>query len=466
MAGLANWAVPADPAEAWQTVSGAVGWGDEAARAGAIAEGLERLAAAQVPLPLRTRASLAADAGASWLDVDDFALFSPAQREAAGFPWPMRSAPGDLFAEVHRLRPGRLQGRNSPVAGAAGDSGQPAHAGGAVPTGQRAGAGQADTVWVPQELVGLGPRQGVARLPSTSSGLAAHRDGVQGPWLALLRALQELLERDALTVTWLHGLGGQEIAVPAHWQARAARLGGELRAFNLTQAWNPQRVVAVAGGAPQQGQPRWVLGVACRASVAEALEKAALEWAQSLAFAGYMLRERAHRLPREAARLRRFDEHAAFYSLRPDLWPQWPLLRHAQPCTATALEPSATWPGTTPAAATRVEWIATPAVAAQPATAAAAAPIGGAGGTAQAQVEALVQRLHQAGIELLYRELTTRDVAAAGVRVMRAVSPQLAQLHADERAPFLGGRTSDWRWRYPQAQPHGPFPNPLPHPLG
>ncbi|MFT4243004.1 MAG: YcaO-like family protein [Acidovorax sp.] len=400
VAGLANWAVPPDPAEAWQTVSGAVGWSHADARAAAIAEGLERLAAAQVPLPLRSRADLA-QAGERVVDEDGFALFSPAQRQSPGFAWPMPPSPQDWFAPVHPLLPG-------------------------LPPGTA-------PVWVPQELVGLGPRRGAARLPSTSSGLAAHADGAHGPWLALLRAAQELLERDALTVTWLHGLGGREIAVPAHWQARAARLGGVLRAFDITQAWNPHPVIAVLGGAPWQGQPRWVLGMACRATAAAALEKAALEWAQSLAFAGYMLGERAQALPREPAQLRRFDEHAAFYSLRPDLWAQIPLLRHARPAEEKH----------------------------------------GGGqdmpderALALAQLNHLLERLRGAGIDLLYRELTTRDVAATGLRVMRVLSPQLAQLHADESAPFLGGRTVDWRWRYPWAQPHGPFPNPLPHPLG
>lgn len=415
VAGLANWAVPPDPAEAWQTVSGAVGWSDAQARAAAIAEGLERLAAAQVPLPVRRRADLAA-CGERMLDESQFALFSPAQHQTPGFAWPLTRSPDDGFAPVHCLLPNLLKG------GA--DTAPPA------------------PVWVPQELVGLGPRSGVARLPSTSSGLAAHGDGVHGPWLALLRAAQELLERDALTVTWLHGLGGREIAVPAHWQARATRLGGTLRAFDLTQAWNPHPVIAVTGGAPQQGQPRWVLGVACRASAAQALDKAALEWAQSLAFAGYMLSERAHELPREAAELRRFDEHAAFYSLRPELWLQVPLLRHAEPVCALSADAQSEEPGRGNQDFTQEKQ------------------------RARMHLLQLTQSLQDAGITLLYRELTTRDVAAAGLRVMRVISPELALLHSDERAPFLGGRTADWRWRYPWAQPHGPFPNPLPHPLG
>ena len=451
VAGLHNWAVPADAAEPWQSVSGAVAWQAAAAEAGAISEGLERLAAAQVPLALQTRAQLLAS-GEAMLDETQFALFSQAQRAAPGAIWPMPQQGDDWFAQVHRLRFGEAP----------------------------------SSVWVPQELVGLGPREGAARMPSTSSGLAAHRDSVHGPWLALLRAAQELLERDAFAVTWLHGLGGRELPVPAHWAARAQALGGTLRAFDLTQTWNPHPVIAMLGGAPMEGAPRWVLGLACRATLDAALEKAALEWAQSLAFAGFMLRERAHQLPRQAADLRGFDEHAAFYSLRPELWAELPLLAHAKPVNLNSCS-SQYWLEHQQKLAAGLSTAEEVTGAAQPRNS-----MRGLGGVqdhdepgaqsevksdaqkqvdadlraAKPQLQALTQQLHGAGIELLYRELTTRDVAAAGLRVMRVLSPQLAQLHADERAPFLGGRTPDWRWRYPQGEPHGDFPNPMPHPLG
>ncbi len=451
VAGLHNWAVPADAAEPWQSVSGAVAWQAAAAEAGAIAEGLERLAAAQVPLALQTRDQLLAS-GAAVLDETQFALFSQAQRAAPRAIWPVPQQGDDLFAQVHRLRFGEAP----------------------------------SSLWVPQELVGLGPREGVARMPSTSSGLAAHRDSVHGPWLALLRAAQELLERDAFAVTWLHGLGGRELPVPARWAERAQALGGTLRAFDLTQAWNPHPVIAMLGGAPMEGAPRWVLGLACRATLDAAFEKAALEWAQSLAFAGFMLRERAQQLPRQAADLRNFDEHAAFYSLRPELWADMPLLAHARPAVLNDGSPKYCLEHQQKLAAS-LDTVAEKTNAAHTnnsaqgvqdhdvqaaqtlqgdVTSDAHRQVNADLRVAKPQLQALTQQLHGAGIELLYRELTTRDVAAAGLRVMRVLSPQLAQLHADERAPFLGRRTPDWRWRYPQGEPHGDFPNPMPHPLG
>jgi ribosomal protein S12 methylthiotransferase accessory factor len=389
-----NAATPADPANPWQGVSGAVALDAEGAADGAVAEALERLAAAQAGLEVRRRDALMP---AQRLDESAFALFSAHQRATPGFPWPMRERDDDLFAAVHALDDNR-------------------------------------EAWVPQELVGLGPRSGQARLPSTSSGLAAWRDGRDGAWLALLRAAQELLERDALAVTWLNGVAGRRIALPAHWHAHASARGGELQAFDLTQHWNPHPVIAVAGGIPFEGRPRHVLGIACRADPHEALHKALLEWQQALTFAAHLCGRDSDRLPREPAALRSFDEHAAFYTLRPELWPQLPLLREAGASTLPLTFPLPTFRPAAPRAI--------------------------------AELDLLRRRLGSAGIALYYRELTTADVAAAGLRVMRVLSPQLSGLHADERAPFLGGRCRDVAWRYPGVPHGGEFPNPFPHPLG
>jgi len=389
-----NAATPADPANAWQGVSGAVALDADAAADGAVAEALERLAAAQAGFEVRRRDALTP---AQRLDESVFALFSARQRATPDFPWPMPEHDDDLFAAVHALDDNRV-------------------------------------AWVPQELVGLGPRSGLARLPSTSSGLAAWRDGRDGAWLAVLRAAQELLERDALAVTWLNGVAGRRIALPAQWHAHVDARGGELQAFDLTQHWNPHPVIAVAGGMPFEGRSRYVLGIACRADPSEALHKALLEWQQALTFAAHLCGRESARLPRDPAALRSFDEHAAFYTLRPELWSQLPLLRKADASSVQLPPPDA---ALRPAASRAI-----------------------------AELDMLRRRLGSAGIALYYRELTTTDVAAAGLRVMRVLSPQLSGLHADERAPFLGGRCRDVAWRYPGVPHSGGFPNPFPHPLG
>lgn len=388
LSGIFNATIPADGVNAWQSASGAVAYTRDDAVMGAIGEGLERYAAANALTTLRTRASLAHEA---LLDHDAFALFDEDQWRAPGFPFSATRTDHDLFACVYSLLDNR-------------------------PT------------WVPQELVQLGPRVRAARIPSSSTGLAAHRDAHDGPWLALLRAAQELVERDALAATWLNGLGGRQLPLDAARAQQVAALGGEVFVFDLTQTFSPHAVIAVAGGIPHEGRMRYCLGAACRASTTEALDKAWLEWAQSITFAGYHLRNRTLGEKLEAHELRRFDQHALFYTANPQLWHQTALIRHRQPTHIVERE--------TPP------------------------------GTARADLQQLVHALAEAQIALLYRELTTVDVAQAGLRVMRVLSPQLSTLHADERAPQLGGRCRDVTWRYPEARSHTPFPNPLPHPLG
>jgi ribosomal protein S12 methylthiotransferase accessory factor len=253
-----------------------------------------------------------------------------------------------------------------------------------------------------------------------------------------LRATQEVLERDALAVTWLNGLGGRALTLPARWSGVADELGAEVCALDLTQAWNPHPVVAVMGRHQAEGRARHAFGIACRATLDEAIDKAWLEWAQSLRFADHLVRHTE--VPAEPAALRRFDEHAAYYTCHPQGWSQLPLWRHRTPKAQGASE--------------GLRGASSGAGAGQP-------PRGD-----LAQLQDLIGRLLAHGIELAYRELTPPDVAQAGLRVVRVLSPQLSLLHADERAPFLGGRTGDWRWRYPHAVAHHPLSNPWPHPLG
>jgi ribosomal protein S12 methylthiotransferase accessory factor len=389
--GIANAAVPSDEANAWQGTAGGVALGDPAqARKAAVAEALERYCAGRCVLPFKRRTELAAH---ELIDDDDWALYTPQQKAQTDFPWPMVQTPDDTFTPVFHL-------------------------------------GNNHRMWVPQELVRLGLAQGRMRLPSTSSGLAAHSDHHLGPWLAVLRAMQEMLERDALAVTWLNGLGGAQIQLPAAMATVAQRMGAHVQAFDLTQRWNSHPVVAVAGCSALEGQARHAFGIACRATRAQAVEKAWLEWAQSLRYADYICRQSNTAIPVNPQELRRFDEHAAYYTAYPESWQHLPLLKNSY----SHPEPVVLMDEKCPPAAS--------------------------------QLQQLVSHLLNAGIDTYYRELTTPDVAQAGLRVMRVVAPALSPLHADERAPFLGGRLSDVAWRYPGAKAHSVFPNPWPHPLG
>lgn len=63
-------------------------------------------------------------------------------------------------------------------------------------------------------------------------------------------ATQELVERDAFTTTWLHGLAPPRLSLPEELRT------GDVRAFDLTPAYSPHPVVAVTGTLPIAGRER------------------------------------------------------------------------------------------------------------------------------------------------------------------------------------------------------------------
>ena len=383
--GVYNACIFGDTGSTKESTAGGFARTRDGALSAAIAESLERYAASMARLPLKKGADLAP---AQRLDASAFALYAGEQQRVPGFAWPVVDPARAWYAPVYALDDNR-------------------------------------EVWVPEELVGLGSYHPPATVPSTSTGLAAHPD----PLMALLRGAEELLERDAFTVTWLSSLGGRTLALPPSYGAPVAARGGEVYAFELTQAWNPHAVVAVAGFLPQRGLRRYSLGCACCADHAQALEKAYLEWLQGTVFAGYYRNEHPTLRFDHPSEVRDFQQHGVYYTLRPDEWARVPLVHKRTPPRSL--------------------------------------PVAGASSPPAAQLASLRRALGKAGVRLFYRDLTLPDVADAGLKVVRVLSPELSLLHGDEQAPFLGGRTRDVRWRYPEIDPREvAFPNPLPHPLG
>ncbi len=375
--------IPADPSNlfhasvVWEddpngsAAGGGVGFEPDQAEAAALAEALERYAASVTALPTAHWDDVAPT---SRLGLDAFSLHTPEQQQHpalanAGY------RPDPELVEVWRL-----------------DDNEPVH--------------------VPASLVGLTDYHG--RL-STSSGLAASFSVEH----ALLRAVEELIERDAFMATWLHSLPGREID-----RAPVSESGetGWLRTFDLTQAWSPHAVIGVVGSMPLAGRPRNSFGVACRADWRDAATKAEQECIQGTTFAGYEVATKPEVVDLEPDGVTDFDKHAVYYTARPEGFTQLPLVRGATP------------------------WDPPPAV--------------------EGSLSSLVATLKAAGIDLFYRELTTIDLHQIGLRVVRVLSPQLTPIHHDHRLPFLGGTTPSRAWRYPDLEPVGPFPSPDPHPLG
>ncbi|HEV7980712.1 YcaO-like family protein [Amycolatopsis sp.] len=366
-----GWAAIAEPFARGGT-SGGASLDNGQAKTAAVAEALERHAAARFPLDAGP-----VPEGADCWRLDEFTLHSVSQQASPDFPYSAGySEP--LYTPVWTL-PGNAE------------------------------------VFVPAGLVGL---QNTFGLPATSSGLAAGASTTR----ALLRATQELVERDALTIAWLHSLSPRRIPLPPEFAEPVGRLGGEVQAFDITPAYSPHPVIAVAGTLPLGGKPRATLGLACRARTADAVEKAWLEWTQGTVFLEVWLSEHPDTVLRPDD-VTDFDQHAAYYTTHPEDWAVLPWHSGEIGC----------------------------------------APPGSPASGAAAELTELVTTVTTAGIRLAYRDLTTPELTAVGLRAVRVLSPDLTPLHADHRWPHLGGTTPEVARRFPAT---GAFPNPFPHPLG
>jgi ribosomal protein S12 methylthiotransferase accessory factor len=373
---IVNVAIPENSAEAWKTAAGGIGRTVLDAELAAIGEALERYAASAFPLPEWRSDELI---GRPVLELADFSLYSEEQRRQLDFPH------RDLYDE------------------------EPVY------TNVFALANNQE-VWVPAALVGLVGRASV----TTSSGLAA----APSQPAALLRAVQELVERDALMITWLHGIPGRRVRLSGAYAEAVADHWGEVICIDATPDYSPHPVALICGQLPLRGRPRYSLGAACRETWAGAVEKAFLEWLQGISFAYHPDLEF-----RDPSEVRTFDDHAVYYTVHPEQWPQLPLLAGEIWEQRSRAEPNDA-------------------------------------GTLEA-LFVLAGAIAEHGIAVYCRDLTTRDLRQLGLSVVRALSPDLAPISCDPRWPFLGGTVADVGRRYPwAARLDLCFPNPYPHPLG
>jgi ribosomal protein S12 methylthiotransferase accessory factor len=380
---IVHMGVPGSITSPWESAAGGIGRDEESAQLAAIGEAVERYCATLINLPLKSKQVIPED---NRVDPEEWHLFTDEQRQQPGFPFGNIYTDACMFTNVFDFQDNR-------------------------------------EFWVPHPLVAL--RDDYQTGVPTSSGLAAGPTAFQ----ALLRAIQELIERDALMTTWLHSVPARAIAVPEKYADAVSGLHGEMWAFDLTPAYSPFPVIAVAGGIPKRGKWRYSLGVACRESWQDALEKAYLEWNQGVLFAGIYESYVDTDAIDDPYTLKSFDEHAIFYTLHPESWHDLPMFRSRH----------------------HIQKVSVP---------------GRALTTAQA-LRTVKAALRKHKIRLYYRDLTTIDAEQLGLRVVRAASPDMAPIFAHQEWPLLGRIEGALAGRYPWAAgKSGPFPNLMPHPLG
>jgi ribosomal protein S12 methylthiotransferase accessory factor len=395
----------AELASAVRTLGGsAVDYGSGAhplparARAAAIGEALERYSAVYVPRE-RVQLATARTLGDAAVRPFRFALFHPAQY-----------AEGDLpFTEFTEDTPTTF------VEGASLHDGSPAY--------------------LPAELVYLG-RPSTASLPiahSTSNGLACAATFTE----AVLRALLELVERDAVMLAWKCRL-----SLPLlDWTDDEDLRSHDRRFFDVTGV--PFNVldgsafldvpiaIAVVHGPPGSGASL-AMGAGASATVGDAWLAAVAEgfgvyrWVRQQTLA-----QQPGTPSPDPDRIETFEEHLLYYA-RPE---------HAE--RAGFLDGSGERRPTRSVEALE-------------------------GTTPRLQVDAVLRRLARHGLSAYVVDVTSPDVRSLGLSVARVIVPELCALDVSHRARFLGGTRL-----YTAAHEAGLVPaplepadlNPLPHPF-
>ena len=367
------------------------------ARAAAIGEALERYSALYVP-PDRIRLTTARALGADAVRPGRFALFHRSQLADPAFVFAaFTEDTRTTFVEGTSLLDGRV-------------------------------------LHLPAELVYLG-RPATSLRPiaySTSSGLACAPTYTE----AVLAALLELVERDAVMLAWKCVLSlplldwEADADLAAHVRRYFGPTGLSFAALDGSGFLDVPVAIAVVHG-PRESRAPLAVGAAAASTIGEAWLKAVTEGFGVYRWLRQQTLARPGLEPPEADAIASFDDHMLFYSSpeNADL--------------AAFLDASSERRQTNDVA-----------------------QLGGA--TPRAQLDAIVATLDRHGISAFAVDVTSPDVGSLGLSVARVVAPELCALDVAHRARFLGGTRL-----YTAAHEAGLVParlelaglNPHPHPF-
>jgi len=290
-----------------------------------------------------------------------------------------------------------------------------------------------EPAFLPAQLVYMWDR---ARVRGPIIGYGTSNGGACGATFAeaLLNALLELVERDAVMITWYGRLSLPvlDVAADSGLRAHAARYfdatGVRYAGVDLSQLLDVPTVLGVVRG----DTVGLGVGAASAPTVQVAWKKALAEAFAVRSWARVQRLEQAGREFRDDfTDVRAFADHIALYA-DPARAIQTAFLDGAAERRPVA--DIAHLEGESPAA----------------------------------HVRAIVRRLADAGLTAYAVDVTAPDVRAAGLTVVKAVVPELCPLDVDHRARYLGGtRLYEAAWR--RGLRDGPLEyddvNPLPHPF-
>jgi ribosomal protein S12 methylthiotransferase accessory factor len=252
---------------------------------------------------------------------------------------------------------------------------------------------------------------------SISTGLSC-RDTLES---ALLYGILEVIERDALTLTWLTQAPAPEIQrelpqIQALYK-RVSHMKGEFHLFDITTDIKIPVVLAV-GYFPHPRQPAAVTGASCRPTLEFAAAKALMEVGQEYPVAKWLMHQNPKYVYRpDYADVTDFDNHVHFHATQKHMEQFNFLFQNAQEKEHEELS-----------------------------------------GSHASMVEKLIHLFKVTGMDVIAVDITTPDVKEFGFCVVRVIIPQLQPLNGDYRFRILGGRRLNLFKGSKEV-------NPLPHPF-
>jgi len=265
--------------------------------------------------------------------------------------------------------------------------------------------------------------------PAISTGLSCASSYEE----ALLRGLYEVIERDALAITWLKRVPTWELVdMPAEIAGIFEQGPIKYHIYDITSDVNIPVYLVLSVGDSEAGSIVSV-GVACNADPLKALSKAFLENAQGRLALPHLRKKHAGWTPQpDFANVKTFEDHALVLTCRPDLLQQINFLgaKGRRSFEETLLD--------------RLDCTDRP-------------------------LNFCIEQLDRLGLQPFAKELTTEDIRGIGLSVVRAMIPGMQPLHGTHILPFLGGKrlqSAPEVFGVPAEAvlPPGRF-NPIPHPL-
>ena len=370
----------------------------DAAIGAALGEALERYAGLCLPPEHETILATAAEIGPAAVTPERFALFSESQYGRPGFAF-------TPFTERTRIR--WVPGRSIP-------DGEPVY----LPL-------QLAYIWRQSELAD--GEEAIA--PGTSSGMAAGLTQDD----AILGGLLELVERDAVMLTWANRLrhprvdGSSDPELVAIEQAYFRPSGVSYEVADLSVFFGiPTALAVIRGGASGFG-----IGASSAATMAEAWHKALRECFQVRTTLKRDLLANPDPAFDGPDAVETFLDHARYYA-DPRLQEETRFLTGAPPVTATGSFP-------------RID-----------------------GQTSGERLAAVAGRLGDRGVSAYWVDIAPPDIREAGLHAVSVISPELQPLDAAYRHRFLGGhrlRFAAFELGLLEAPLDEADLNPLPHPF-